>query len=69
MFGLECTLMLTGVNGCFLLFAQTNGASVPVTVENIENYTSAILDYTLRKGIERQVDAFREGQSSFCCRI
>ncbi|KAJ9093566.1 hypothetical protein QFC19_008293 [Naganishia cerealis] len=41
----------------------TNGASVPVTVENIEDYISAILDYTLRKGISRQVEAFREGFS------
>ncbi|KAJ9122448.1 hypothetical protein QFC22_001873 [Naganishia vaughanmartiniae] len=37
-----------------------NGANVSVTVENIEDYTSATLDYTLRKGIERQVEAFRE---------
>ncbi|GHJ87332.1 hypothetical protein NliqN6_3734 [Naganishia liquefaciens] len=40
-----------------------NGANIPVTTENVEEYVEAVLDYTLRRGISRQVEAFRQGFS------
>jgi hypothetical protein len=41
---------------------QANGTTIPVTLENVEEYVGAVLDYTLRKGISRQVEAFRQGE-------
>ena len=40
-----------------------NGSSVPVTMDNVENYLEKVVDLTLGSGVQRQVDAFRAGFS------
>ncbi|KAE8151403.1 ubiquitin-protein ligase Ufd4 [Aspergillus avenaceus] len=40
-----------------------NGANVPVTIENVDKYVDQVVDLTLCSGVQRQVEAFREGFS------
>lgn len=56
--------VMDSMTDSFSFEIQANGASVPVTIDNVQDYVSAILDHTLRKGISRQVEAFREGKKT-----
>lgn len=38
-----------------------NGSQVPVTIENVHDYVDKVIDMTLGRGVERQVEAFRTG--------
>ncbi|KAH8816204.1 E3 ubiquitin-protein ligase UPL3 [Xylogone sp. PMI_703] len=38
-----------------------NGSQIPVTIDNVESYLDKVIDMTLGKGVQRQVDAFRAG--------
>jgi len=38
-----------------------NGSQIPVTIDNVELYLERVIDMTLGKGVQRQVDAFRAG--------
>jgi E3 ubiquitin-protein ligase TRIP12 len=40
-----------------------DGAETPVTIDNVDLYLEKVLDFTLGRGVKRQVDAFREGFS------
>lgn len=40
-----------------------NGSDVPVTIENVASYVEKVIDMTLGSGVQRQVDAFRQGFS------
>jgi E3 ubiquitin-protein ligase TRIP12 len=40
-----------------------NGSDQAVTIENVDKYVEAVLDYTLGTGVQRQADAFRRGFS------
>jgi E3 ubiquitin-protein ligase TRIP12 len=40
-----------------------NGAQEWLTINNVDLYLEKVLDYTLGSGVQRQVDAFREGFS------
>ncbi|KAL8741772.1 MAG: hypothetical protein Q9190_005662 [Brigantiaea leucoxantha] len=40
-----------------------NGSDVPVDIENVASYVDKVVDMTLGSGVQRQVDAFREGFS------
>ncbi|KAL9034161.1 MAG: hypothetical protein Q9214_007172, partial [Letrouitia sp. 1 TL-2023] len=40
-----------------------NGSEVPVTIENVASYVEKVIDMTLGSGVQRQVDAFRQGFS------
>lgn len=40
-----------------------NGANVPVTIENVDNFLDRVIDMTLGSGVQRQVDAFQTGFS------
>lgn len=40
-----------------------NGANVSVTIDNVEKYVDGVIEYTLRKGIRRQLEAFEQGFS------
>ncbi|KAL9610178.1 MAG: hypothetical protein Q9167_005106 [Letrouitia subvulpina] len=40
-----------------------NGGEVPVTIENVASYVGKVIDMTLGSGVQRQVDAFRQGFS------
>jgi len=39
------------------------GSEQSVTIENVDQYVDAVLDFTLGSGVQRQVDAFRTGFS------
>ncbi|KAL8715868.1 MAG: hypothetical protein Q9220_000535 [cf. Caloplaca sp. 1 TL-2023] len=39
------------------------GGNVPVTLDNVADYIDKVVDMTLRRGVQRQVDAFRAGFS------
>ncbi|OLL26764.1 putative ubiquitin fusion degradation protein [Neolecta irregularis DAH-3] len=41
-----------------------NGAETAVTIDNVESFVHAVIDFTVGSGIQRQIDAFREGFSS-----
>ena len=41
----------------------SNGANIPVTIENVGLYLERVIDLTLGSGVQRQVDAFRAGFS------
>ncbi|KAI2705110.1 hypothetical protein CBS147317_2062 [Penicillium roqueforti] len=41
----------------------SDGANVPLTIENIDTYIERVIDMTLGSGVRRQVDAFRAGFS------
>lgn len=38
-----------------------NGATIAVTIDNVELYLEKVIDMTLGSGVQRQVDAFRAG--------
>lgn len=38
-----------------------NGSQIPVTIDNVELYLEKVIDMTLGKGVQRQVEAFRTG--------
>ncbi|RDL36512.1 Hect, E3 ligase [Venustampulla echinocandica] len=38
-----------------------NGATISVTIDNVELYLEKVIDMTLGSGVQRQVDAFRAG--------
>ncbi|KAB8219378.1 hypothetical protein BDV33DRAFT_204506 [Aspergillus novoparasiticus] len=40
-----------------------DGSNVPVTIENVDLYVERVVDMTLSSGVQRQVEAFREGFS------
>lgn len=40
-----------------------DGANVPLTIENVDQYVERVVDMTLGSGVRRQVDAFRSGFS------
>ncbi|KAF9109166.1 Ubiquitin fusion degradation protein 4 [Mortierella sp. AM989] len=40
---------------------KSGGSNIPVTIYNVEEYISLTLDFTVGRGIEAQVAAFREG--------
>ncbi|KAE8374705.1 hypothetical protein BDV26DRAFT_295693 [Aspergillus bertholletiae] len=40
-----------------------DGSNVPVTIENVDLYVERVMDMTLSSGVQRQVEAFREGFS------
>lgn len=40
-----------------------DGSNVPVTIENVDLYIERVVDMTLSSGVQRQVEAFREGFS------
>lgn len=42
---------------------QPNGANIDVTIDNVELYVNKVIDFTLRSGVQRQVEAFRAGFS------
>lgn len=42
---------------------KENGANVAVTIDNVDQYISAVVDLTLGFGVETQINAFREGFS------
>lgn len=42
---------------------QPNGASIDVTIQNVELYVKKVIDVTVESGVQRQVDAFRVGFS------
>ncbi|KAF1953048.1 hypothetical protein CC80DRAFT_165147 [Byssothecium circinans] len=39
------------------------GSDTPVTIDNVDAYVDAVVDFTLGSGIQRQVDSFRAGFS------
>ena len=39
------------------------GSNIPVTIDNVASYIDLVLDFTLGKGVARQVEAFRKGFS------
>ncbi|KAL9113876.1 MAG: hypothetical protein Q9227_002010 [Pyrenula ochraceoflavens] len=41
----------------------THGGSTPVTIDNVKMYLDRVLDLTLGTGVQRQIEAFREGFS------
>ncbi|KAE8356457.1 hypothetical protein BDV28DRAFT_102951 [Aspergillus coremiiformis] len=40
-----------------------DGSNVPVTIENVDLYVERVIEMTLSSGVQRQVEAFREGFS------
>jgi E3 ubiquitin-protein ligase TRIP12 len=40
-----------------------DGNDTPVTIDNVDTYIDAVVDFTLGSGVQRQVDAFRTGFS------
>lgn len=42
---------------------QANGSEIDVTIDNVELYVEKVIDYTLGRGVQNQVDAFRAGFS------
>ncbi|KAB8235033.1 HECT-type E3 ubiquitin transferase UFD4 [Aspergillus alliaceus] len=40
-----------------------DGSNTPVTIENVDMYIERLVDMTLSSGVQRQVEAFREGFS------
>lgn len=42
---------------------EPNGANISVTIDNVGRYVKKVIDFTLGSGVQRQVDAFREGFS------
>ncbi|KAL1297833.1 hypothetical protein AAFC00_006361 [Neodothiora populina] len=42
---------------------QPSGSSIDVTIDNVELYVSKVIDFTLRSGVQKQVEAFRAGFS------
>jgi len=42
---------------------QPNGKEIPVTIENVNEYITEVLDSIIGKGVAIQVKAFREGFS------
>jgi len=40
-----------------------NGAQVPVTIENVALYIAGVVDYTIGRGVQKQIEAFRTGFS------
>ncbi|KAF7596261.1 Ubiquitin fusion degradation protein 4 [Aspergillus hancockii] len=40
-----------------------DGSDIPVTIENVDLYVERVVDMTLSTGVQRQVEAFREGFS------
>jgi E3 ubiquitin-protein ligase TRIP12 len=40
-----------------------DGSNIPVTIENVDLYVERVVDMTLSCGVQRQVEAFREGFS------
>lgn len=40
-----------------------NGANIPVTIENVGTYIEKVVDAVLGSGIQKQIDAFRQGFS------
>jgi len=45
------------------LCLQPNGKEIPVTIENVNDYITEVLDAIIGKGVAIQVKAFREGFS------
>ena len=45
----------------FCLSIVSNGGEKTVTLDNVDEYVSAVLDFTLDYGIRRQMNAFRKG--------
>ncbi|GAB7363476.1 hypothetical protein MBLNU230_g3748t1 [Neophaeotheca triangularis] len=41
-----------------------DGSNTNVTIDNVGDYIKAVIDFTLGKGVQRQVDAFRAGFST-----
>ena len=48
-------------NSFFCLSIVSNGGEKTVTLDNVDEYVSAVLDFTLDYGIRRQMNAFRKG--------
>ncbi|KAF5361746.1 hypothetical protein D9756_002251 [Leucocoprinus leucothites] len=46
-----------------LRYIQPGGKNVPVTVNNVEEYISEVIDAIIGKGVQTQVQAFKEGFS------
>ena len=46
---------------CSSYIVVPNGGEEVVTVDNVEEYVSATLDFVLDRGIRRQMNAFRKG--------
>ena len=42
---------------------QSGGKSIDVTIDNVEDYIDLVVDFTIGRGIRRQIDAFKEGFS------
>lgn len=42
---------------------QPNGANIPVTIDNVGSYVDRVVDFTLGSGVQKVVDAFRNGFS------
>jgi len=40
-----------------------NGSQVPVTIDNVALYIAGVVDYTTGRGVQKQIEAFREGFS------
>lgn len=42
---------------------QPGGKNIDVTIDNVEEYIDLVVDFTIGRGIKRQIDAFKEGFS------
>lgn len=40
-----------------------NGSDTPVTIDNVGLYVDKVVDFTLRRGVQKQIEAFRSGFS------
>lgn len=40
-----------------------NGCNISVTIQNVDDYVEKVIDFTLSRGVRRQVEAFRSGFS------
>ena len=40
-----------------------NGSNIPVVISNVERYLEAVIDLTLRNGVQKQIEAFKTGFS------
>ena len=43
---------------------QPNGKIIDLTIENVEEYVDLVADFTIGRGIHRQINAFKSGFSS-----
>ena len=45
----------------YYYFPQPGGRDIPLTIHNLDGYLKLVVDWTLVRGVARQMEAFKEG--------